>query len=219
MAHNRRHHFGHRSFGRIFFRLNMLALVLARKNFRESDQMVSLLTRERGKVEVLAKGIKKIISKNSSNLKVLSLVEAEIAQGKEVDYLTKVQPVTIFKNIYLDFDKVFLAGYIAKIVDANILGSEPDEEIFNLLVSFLEFLNSAEKINSLNLATGFILKFWHCLGFGMEDGHSKLWLESDWRTINDFKLREDEQLRTYQSACEYAQVHSGQKLARLVSIR
>lgn len=197
----------------------MLALVLARKNFRESDQMVSLFTREQGKLEVLAKGIKKIISKNSSNLKVLSLVEVEIAQGKEIDYLTKVQPVTIFKNIYSDFDKIFLAGYAAKIADTNILAQERDERIFNLLTSFLEFLNSAEKIISLNLATGFILKFWHFLGFGMEDGRSKLWLESDWRTINDFKLREDEQLRSYQSACEYAQVHSGQKLARLVNIR
>ncbi len=196
----------------------MLAIVLSRKNIKEFDQMTSLYTRERGKIEVLAKGIKKIISKNSANLEVLSLIEADVAQGKEIEYLTKVQPVKIFKEIYFDLDKIAIAGYMVKIADANILASEPDERIFNLLLSFLEFLNTAVEIKSLNLATGFIFKLWHCFGFGFEDGRFKQWLENDWQAINDFNLAKNEQLKIYQSACEYAQIHSGQKLVKFISL-
>ncbi|TSC84026.1 MAG: DNA repair protein RecO (recombination protein O) [Parcubacteria group bacterium Gr01-1014_13] len=192
----------------------MLAIVLARKNWREFDQMISLYTRERGKVEVLAKGIKKITSKNSSNLEILSLAEIEIAQGKEIDYLTKVQSVKIFKNIYSDFDKIFLANYAVKLADGNILVQERDENIFNLIISFLDFLNSAEKINSLNLATGFIFKLWHRLGFGSQEEKHRAWLESDWQTINNLDSAKE---KSYQFVYEYAQSHSGRKIARFAN--
>ena len=61
----------------------MLSIVLNRHDFRENDQMVSLYTKERGKVAVLAKGIKKITSKNSASLMPFSLLEADILPGKE----------------------------------------------------------------------------------------------------------------------------------------
>ncbi|KKR35154.1 MAG: recombination and repair protein RecO protein [Candidatus Magasanikbacteria bacterium GW2011_GWA2_40_10] len=194
----------------------MLAIVLSRKNIKEFDQMISLYTRELGKVDVLAKGIKKITSKNSANLEILSLVEIEIASGKEVDHLTKVQPIKIFKEIYSDFDKIFIANYAVKLADTNLLTHQPDEKIFNLLLSFLEFLNSALKINSSNLATGFIFKLWHCLGFGLQEEKYQIWPMSSWQEINELNLTEENKKRAAEFACEYAQAHSGQKLAKFV---
>ncbi len=187
----------------------MLAIVLSRKNIKEYDQMISLYTRERGKVEVLAKGIKKITSKNSSNLEVLSLVEIEIAHGKEVDHLTKVQSVKIFKNIYFDFDKICIARYAVRLADENILAQERDENVFNLLLSFLEFLNSAVEINSLNLATGFIFKLWHCLGFGAPEEKYRIWLEGSWRAVNELDLSNHEQLKINEIAKNMAIFNGG----------
>lgn len=187
----------------------MLAIVLDRKNWRESDQMISLYTREQGKVEALVKGIKKITSKNSANLGILSLVEITIASGREVEHLTKVRPVKIFKNIYSDFDKIWLAQYVVKLADQNVLSAERDEKIFNLLLSFLEFLDSAVKINSLNLATAFIFKFWHCLGFG-DSAHAS-WLEENWEQINKKSA-----VKVYEHAKVFAEQHSGHPLAKFV---
>lgn len=190
----------------------MLSIVLSRKNIKEYDQMVSLYARERGKAEVLAKGIKKIISKNSANLEILAVVEAETAQGKEIEHLTKVQPVQIFKTIYSDFDKIWLAQYAGKLVEENTLVGQADEKIFNLLLSFLGFINSAEKINSLNLATGFIFKFWHCLGFGAPEERHRVWLEEGWEIINDLNLSQDEQSKTHNLAIKFAELHSGRQV-------
>lgn len=193
----------------------MLVIVLARKNWREFDQMISLYTRERGKVEVLAKGIKKITSKNSSNLEILSLAEIDIAQGKEIDYLTKVQSVKIFKEIFSDLDKIFIARYAVKLADENILAQERDENIFNLLVSFLEFLNSVEQINSLNLATGFIFKLWHCLGFSASEEKHQFWLEGDWSVINGLDSTKE---KSHQFVYEFAQAHSEHKIAKFATL-
>jgi len=187
----------------------MLAIVLLRKNIKEFDQMISLYTRERGKLGVLAKGIKKIISKNSANLEVLSLVEVETALGKEVEHLTKVQPIKFFKNIYADFDKIWLAQYAARLADDNILPAERDEKIFDLLLSFLEFLDSAEPINSVNLAIGFIFKLWHCLGFSAQEEKYRVWLEGDWETVNGLILSDQERLKIYESAKNFAVFNGG----------
>lgn len=194
----------------------MFAIVLSRNDTREFDQMVSLYTREHGKVEVLAKGIKKIVSKNSANLKVFSLVDIEVAQGKGVDHLTKVQSVNIFKDIYSDFDKIFLSGYIIKIANENILIGEQDKRIFDLLLSFLEFLNSAASVNSFALATGFVFKLWHCLGFGDSEDKYRMWLESGWEEINNLKLTKAEGLNAYETARNFAQNHTGTKLAEFI---
>ncbi|MFZ2978199.1 MAG: DNA repair protein RecO, partial [Candidatus Magasanikiibacteriota bacterium] len=69
----------------------MKAIVLSRRDFREADQIISLYTLEKGKMEILARGIKKITSKNSAHLEPFSLVEAEIIFGKELNYLGAVQ--------------------------------------------------------------------------------------------------------------------------------
>ncbi len=194
----------------------MLAIVLARKNIREFDQTVSLYTREIGKIEVLAKGIKKIISKNSSNLEVLSVVEIEVIQGKDIDYLGRVQPIKIFKNIYTDLDKISLAAYVVKITDANILVGEKDEEMFNLLFSFLEFLDSNESIKSYQLATSFTLKLWHRLGFSQLNADLGEWVEKSWEDVNGLDLSRSEIVQSYDLAHKFAQHHTGVKLAKFI---
>ncbi len=194
----------------------MLAIVLSRKNIREFDQTVSLYTREMGKIEVLAKGIKKIVSKNSSNLEVLSVVDVEVIQGKGIDYLGRVQPIKFFKNIYSDLDKISLASYVVKIADINILVGEKDEDIFNLLFSFLEFLDSSELVRSSQLATSFIFKLWHCLGFSESDTASDRWVENSWEVVNGLDLSRAEIAQSYDLAHNFAQRHIGVKLAKFI---
>jgi len=194
----------------------MLAIILARNDVREFDQIISLYTREKGKLELLAKGIKKIVSKNSSNGEVLSCVDVEVAQGKEVDYLTKVHPAVLFKGIYADFDKIFLASYIAKMVNEHILVEEKDIRIFELLFSFLEFLNKEEKINSLNLAAAFIFKFWYFLGLSPEQEPYQQWLRLTWEEVNLLPAAAGEDVKNYLNAYQFAQIQSGKKLANFI---
>lgn len=194
----------------------MLAVVLSRIDMREFDQMVSLYTREQGKVELLAKGIKKITSKNSSNLEVFSVVDIEVAPGKEINHLTKVQPLKIFQHIFSDFDKIYVAGYGIRIAKENILVGEKDERVFDFLVSFLEFLDTATSVNSLNLASAFILKLWHYLGFSPEKSEHSIWLEGDWQSINNKNIPVAEQHAIHNKVINFAQHHVGKQLAKFV---
>lgn len=142
----------------------MLAIVLARRDFREADQIVAFYTREKGKLELLAKGVKKITSKHSGNLLLGALAEIEIADGKEINYLTKVQPICIFKNFRKDLLKSLAVNYVLNFTDKALSVNESDENVFVLLREWLLFADGAEKIGE-SMVYGYIIKFLGCLGY------------------------------------------------------
>jgi DNA repair protein RecO (recombination protein O) len=145
----------------------MLMIILSRKNFREYDQIVSFYTTEFGKLEVLAKGIKKITSKQSGYLEPFSLVEAEMIYGKEINRLVKVQPIEVFKNIRQNLQKSMIVGSIVDLVDKLLRTGEKDERIFYLLKAWLEYIEKIDVVNK-GLLYAFIVSLFHFLGFAPE---------------------------------------------------
>jgi len=146
----------------------MQAIIISRRDFRENDQIISLYTLEHGKVEALARGVKKILSKNSAALEPFCFVEAEIIPGKkDLAHLGSVTPVNIFKNIRTNLQKSLMAGYVVKLLDKLIHPNEPDKRIFELLKSWLEWLDAASVIPVFAGLTidAFVVKLFYFLGF------------------------------------------------------
>lgn len=149
-----------------YVRYLMLSIILSRRDFREFDQMISVYTKEKGKLNLLARGVKKITSKNSAHLEPFSLVEIEVISGKEIDHLTKVVPVNYFSNIRADLQKFLAAGFVVSTTDKLLHTHEPDKRIFDLLKSWLENLNL--QLYNLQLTTSvdnYIVSLLHCLGY------------------------------------------------------
>ena len=151
----------------------MLGIVLARRDFREADQMISLYTREFGKVEILAKGVKKIISKNAAHLEPFSCVEAEIIHGKEINHLGAVQSINYFVNIRQNLEKSLMAGYLANLLNKILHEGEKDEQLFELTLNFLEYLNLTTTICNVQLVDNFIIKLLYCLGYDIQTVKAK----------------------------------------------
>jgi DNA repair protein RecO (recombination protein O) len=165
----------------------MEALVLNRRDFREFDQLISFYTKEKGKVELLARGVKKIVSKNSAHLEPFSYLMVECVQGKELDHLTKVIPINYFPNIRKDLNKSLASGYITSFLEKSVEVGEIDKKIFNLFLSWLKFADNTKKINSI-LIDGFIINLMSCLGFCPVIDNCVV-CEKDFNTIvkNNFK--------------------------------
>lgn len=142
----------------------MQAIVLSKKDFREFDQLTTLYTKDQGKVELLSRGIKKIVSKQAAYLLPFSFVEAEVVSGQEIDHLIRTQPIELFKNIRIDLKRSLLADYIVKLVDQLLVVGEKDERIFELLVEILTFINQTPVVHD-NLLLSFIAKLLQLLGF------------------------------------------------------
>lgn len=187
----------------------MQCIILSRRDFREFDQIISLYTKEKGKIKALARGVKKITSKNSAHLEPFSLVEAEIVPGKEIDHLTKVVPENIFANIRQDLQKSLSVGYVVSLLDKILHEGEKDERIFNLTVNWLEYLGLQTSDFRLQLLDGFVVKLLNCLGFDITHTDNipsaeikkdlELLNNGDWPVISDlrFKISEHSKLHDF----------------------
>ncbi len=145
----------------------MEAIVLSRRDFREYDQIISIYTRERGKKEILARGIKKITSKNSAHLEPFSFVDVSIANGKELDVLTTVQALEYFGGIRCDGQKSLMALYVVSLLDKVVKVGEVDERLFKILFDWLKFLNDEKRV-SFVLLDAYIIVLLNCFGFSPE---------------------------------------------------
>ncbi len=142
----------------------MLALTLSRHDFREYDQRIGFYTKEIGKIETIARGVKKIVSKNASALEPFALLEIELAPGRELTYITRAQTISFFKNVRDNFEKNLLGCYCLNLVNDAVQPGEKDDKIFDLLLNFLEDLDSVAEVNT-KTAYDFILRFLGVLGF------------------------------------------------------
>lgn len=145
----------------------MQAIVLARRDFRESDQLVTVYTKEAGKQEALARGLKKSTSKNAAALLPFFLLELEIIPGKDLGHLTKVQIVESFTAIPASLLAMKLVSISFDGINKIIRGQEHDARIFNGLVEWLRFLDQEPKIQS-EILDVFFLKMWAHLGLKIE---------------------------------------------------
>lgn len=142
----------------------MFAFVFNRTDFREKDQLVTLYTWEKGKMETLIRGVKKITSKNSAYLEPIFLVDAEVVPGKELNYLIKAVPFYCYKNIASDFDKLRMLQIAFKWVSVLTHPGHRDAQLFLLIKSWLEFLDEITEV-APSLLYAFLGNLFVSLGF------------------------------------------------------
>lgn len=142
----------------------MEAIVLSRRAYREYDQIITLYTKERGLITLVAKGVKKIQSKNNSALEPFSYVHVGVAPGKEYDYITSVMIERYFCSLREDLYKTLVASFICTTL-VGILGEEEADPILYdfLLASFIRFEESSSV--TLTMVDEFFLMLAGYLGF------------------------------------------------------
>ncbi|OGH64089.1 MAG: DNA repair protein RecO [Candidatus Magasanikbacteria bacterium RIFCSPHIGHO2_01_FULL_41_23] len=142
----------------------MKAIVLSRRSHREYDEIISLYTYDNGRVEVLAKGNKKIVSKQSPFLEPFSIIECAIIPGREIDHLAKTQSVEYFPRIRQDEFKSRAGIWAATLTRALTPEHVPDKHIFFALKNWLEFLEKIDNASPIIL-DAFAIVLMRLLGF------------------------------------------------------
>ena len=69
------------------------AIVLKRRDQGEADRLLTVLARERGKVTLLAKGVRRQASRKAGHLEPFTYVELLVAKGKSLDIVTQAETV------------------------------------------------------------------------------------------------------------------------------
>jgi len=118
------------------------AVVLRRYDFGEADKQLVAYTPHLGKISVLAKGVKRTISRKAGHLEPFTLSHLVIARGRNLDTVTSAQTVEPFALVRTDPDRLFPAMLVAELLDKLTLEREPNLALWNL---FLETLRRLEE--------------------------------------------------------------------------
>jgi len=147
---------------------NIQAIVLGRQYFRESDSKITVYSLEKGRLELVARGTKKISSKLAGHLEPKGFVKIMVVRGKRFDYVGGVVSENSFQKIKNDLDKIKSAGEAINIFLKLIKEEEKNLDIYNLIKSFFEILNKKDFSNNDFLVSSFLLKLSVYLGYSPE---------------------------------------------------
>ena len=140
-------------------------IILKRTNLGEADRIVTIFTQKFGKIKVLAKGVRKTLSKMAGHLEPFCLTRLQIAEGRNLDIITSAEVEECFFGIRSNLEKTQTCFYIAEIVDKMVEEGQAHPEIFDLLVSTF---THADDLNESLLISYFEINFLAEMGFRPE---------------------------------------------------
>lgn len=120
------------------------ALVLRRISVGETDRILTLFTREYGKVSAIAKGARRELSRLAAATEPLTYSWMLLAAGQNLDVLTQGEIREAFPEIRRDLTRISYASYFTELVDATIEERQPQPDLFDLLLSAFYLLQRAE---------------------------------------------------------------------------
>ncbi|MGD8732755.1 MAG: DNA repair protein RecO [Anaerolineales bacterium] len=125
-------------------------VVLRHMNLGEADRLLTIYTREHGKLRQIAKGVRRPQSKKAGHLNLFSRVSILAARGRELDVITQVEALDTYVGLRSDLDLVGRAAYAIELVDQFTVDGEASSGLYSLLTSTLERLSTGvDRISAL----------------------------------------------------------------------
>jgi len=146
----------------------LLGIVLNKINYLENDQIIDFYTLEKGKVEILVRGGRKINSKLAPIIaEPFTLLVLTVADGKNYFHLIGGEKKQRFLGILKRKSQSFKLHSLFKKIN-QLIKSEPDKKVFSLIIRFLEVIDQSPEIKFLALNNAFLIKFLSFLGYRPE---------------------------------------------------
>ena len=140
-------------------------IILRSRDYKEADQLLTVYTREQGKITVQARGVKKTASRLRSGILLFSHTSLVLTAGKAFPIVTGASTETAFPSLRSDFNRMSYAGYAAELLDQVIADSQPDEGVFRLI---LETMYLLENINPWLAVRHLELRLLELQGYGLQ---------------------------------------------------
>jgi DNA repair protein RecO (recombination protein O) len=115
-------------------------VVLRTIRLGEADRIVTILTPRHGKVRAVAKGVRKVKSRIGARLEPLTHVDMMCWRGRELDIVTQVEVIDVFRGIRSDLARLGPAMTMLEIVDQATVDRQGSPALYALLVGALRSL-------------------------------------------------------------------------------
>jgi len=120
------------------------AIILGRRDFGEADRILTLYTRERGKVAAIAKGVRRVTSRNSGHVELFTHANVLLAEGRNLHVVTQAVTIRPYGGLREDLVRTTYAYHIAETTDRFVREGVSSPETFCLLRDSLSAMCEAD---------------------------------------------------------------------------
>jgi DNA repair protein RecO (recombination protein O) len=141
------------------------AIVMRRSDFGEADRLLTLFSRERGKIKAIAKGARKPQSRKTGHVELFTRTNFLIATGRNLGIITQAETVAAHAPLRQDLVRATYAAYLVELLDRLVGEEDPHPGQYQLLADTLDWLTVVEMEAILLLARHYELRLLALTGF------------------------------------------------------
>lgn len=114
--------------------------VIKRRNFNEADRIITVFSKNNGKIQIKVPGVRKITSRRSGHIELLNYSLFTIYQAKSLPILTEVQSIETYTSLKKDLKQMSILFHVCEIIEGLCPENQENKEVFFLLRNFLDNL-------------------------------------------------------------------------------
>lgn len=126
-------------------------IVLKRRNFGEADRILTVLSKESGKISIKAPGVRRIPSRRASHIELLNLSQLTLYKSSKafMPIVTEAQTLENFSSIKKNLKKIGYAYYICELINGLCAENQENRNVFFHLKSTIFSLSSTQDPGAL----------------------------------------------------------------------
>lgn len=120
-------------------------IVLREIEYKDADKLLTVLTREHGKLTLRARGVKSGRSRSKAACQLLTYSEFTVSEKQGKYTITEAVAKEMFPELREDIELLYLASYFAQVTDAVAQEEDAVPELLSLLLNALYALAKLKK--------------------------------------------------------------------------
>lgn len=120
-------------------------LVLREVDYKDADRILTVLTRDYGKLTLRARGVRKTKGTLKSACQLLTYSEFSIQERNGFHTITEALPIEMFTGLRGDLELLSLGSYFAQFSEVVAMEGEPNAELLSLTLNALYALSRLQK--------------------------------------------------------------------------
>ncbi|MFH1535649.1 MAG: DNA repair protein RecO [Patescibacteria group bacterium] len=170
-------------------------IILKRRNLGEADRILTVFSKSKGKISVLAKGVRRITSRRAGSIELLNRVSMYLHQAKSFLILTEAESIQTYQKLKEDLTLSTYAFHIIELVDKLTAENQENPKLYEHLVNVLQRLSKNPR---QILVRAFEAKILSNLGFVSFEGLLKKLELLSWDEVEKLEISKKEAMELEQ---------------------
>jgi len=140
-------------------------IIIRKRDLTEADRLITVYTKDFGKILLKAKAVKKNQAKLKGHLELFLHSHLMFAQGRGLDIAIGAETIDSFSVVHNHLPCSAGAYCVSELIDKLVVGPESDENVWQLVLSVFQKLNQSDQNIDL-LIKDFSARLLEFLGYG-----------------------------------------------------